>query len=54
MLIIGPMFKLSDFAIWISDLSFRPMGFGFEFSFLESGFYDLDLRFAKIDVRYCP
>ena len=30
------------------------MGFGFEFLFLELGFYDLDLRFVKIDVGYCP
>ena len=30
------------------------MDFGFEFLFLDLGFYDSDLRFAKIDVGYCP
>ena len=30
------------------------MDFGFEFSFLDSRFYDLDLRFVKIVVGYCP
>ena len=30
------------------------MNFGFEFLFLDFGFYDLDLRFVKIDVGYCP
>ena len=30
------------------------MGFKFEFLFLDLGFHELDLRFAKIDVRYCP
>ena len=30
------------------------MDFGFEFLFLDLGFYDLDLRFVKIDVGYCP
>ena len=24
------------------------------FSFLDLGFYNLDIRFAKIDVGYCP
>ena len=30
------------------------MDFGIEFSFLDLGFYDLDFRFAKIDVGYSP
>ena len=30
------------------------MDFGFGFLFLDLGFYDLDLRFVKIDVGYCP
>ena len=30
------------------------MDFGFEFLFLDLGFYDLDLRSVKIDVGYCP
>ena len=47
MLIIRPMFEFSD-------LSFRSMNFGFEFLCLDLGFYDLDLRFVKIDVEYCP
>ena len=54
MLIIGPMFEFWDFGICISDLSFRSMDFGFEFLFLDLGFYELDLRFTKIDVGYCP
>ena len=29
------------------------MDFGFEFLFLDSRFYELDLRFVKIDVGYC-
>ena len=29
------------------------MYFGFKFLFLDLGFYDLDLRFVKIDVGYC-
>ena len=39
--------------ISISDLSLRSMDFGFEFSFVDLGFYELDLRFAKLDVRNC-
>ena len=31
MLIIGAMFEFSGFEIWISDLSFRSLDFGFEF-----------------------
>ena len=46
MLIIRPMFELSD-------LSIRSMNFGFEFLFLDLGFHDLDLRFVKINVGYC-
>ena len=38
----------------MSDLSFWSMDFGFEFLFLDLGFYDLDLRFVNIDVGYCP
>ena len=30
------------------------MDFGFEFLFSDLGFYDLDVRFVKIDVGYCP
>ena len=30
------------------------MDFGFEFLFLDLRFYDLDLRFVKFDVGYCP
>ena len=30
------------------------MNFGFEVLFLYLGFYDLDLRFVKINVGYCP
>ena len=30
------------------------MHFGFEFLFLDLRFYDLDLRFVKIDVGNCP
>ena len=33
------MFEFSDFGIWISDLSFRFMDFGFEFLFLDLGCY---------------
>ena len=29
------------------------MDFGFEVLFLDLEFYDLDLRFVKIDVGYC-
>ena len=54
MLSIRPMFEFLDFVVWISDLSFRSMNFGFEFLFWNLGFYHLDLRFVKIDVRYCP
>ena len=54
MLVIGPTFEFSNFDIWKTDLSFRSMDFGFEFVFLDLGFYDLDLRFAKSDVGYCP
>ena len=38
---------------FISDLSFRSMEFGYEFLFFNIGFYDLDLRFVKINVEYC-
>ena len=31
MLIIGPMFEFLDFGVWISDLSFRSLDFGFDF-----------------------
>ena len=30
------------------------MDFGFKFLFLDLGFYDLDIRFVKVDVGYCP
>ena len=50
MLIIGAMFDFSDLGIWISDLSFRSMDFGFEFSLSDFGFYDLGFRVAKLDV----
>ena len=30
------------------------MDFGFEFFFLDVGFYYLHLRFVKINVGYCP
>ena len=30
------------------------MDLGFEFLFLDLGFYDLDLRLVKIGFGYCP
>ena len=30
------------------------MDLGFEFLFLDLELYDLDLRFVKVDVGYCP
>ena len=51
MLIIGPMFEFSDFGIWTSDLF---VSMDFEFYVFGLKIFNLDLRFAKIDVGYCP
>ena len=59
MLIIGPMFEFSDSGIWrfdTKDLVFRFLiGVLFlDWSFVFGlEFYELDLKFANIDVGYC-
>ena len=38
----------------LAFLDFWNLDFKFFFSFLDLRFLDLDHRFVKIDVRYCP